>query len=425
MEQRNNVDYSFGLELYLKNNKIVSVENKTTEIIPWIAYAGAVFLNAFGVKKLREFKDSINLPYIKVLVESLGLKILASDGLDFIDTRSKNLQTRELKGGSFAGLSKNYIIKKEADKKSGGVEKLINEIKWLLSLDSSLKPYFPHICDYKISKDSSYFSMPYYTLENLRSKILKGKFGLSEVEHYLKQILDFCFNNLYSQKLANFSGDYVEVRHFGRYYERVEIIKNIEPFSKLLVAKEIIINNKSYENLPHLVEKLREFYKKTHLFKPQFMVRIHGDLHFQNILIDEKNNSFLLADPRGELNGGDMYYDFGKLFHSFNGLYDLIHTDIAKAKILSIDENRAEFSLILGSEALLETYSNIKKLCLELLDSYLLESSWNLKARFAEVMHFSSLMSFHLKGDGVENRALCLYLQAIRLASELLKELEI
>lgn len=36
-------------------------------------------------------------------------------------------------------------------------------------------------------------------------------------------------------------------------------------------------------------------------------------------------------------------------------------------------------------------------------------------------MHFSSLMWFHLKHDKTENRALCLYLQAIRLANDLLK----
>ena len=38
---------------------------------------------------------------------------------------------------------------------------------------------------------------------------------------------------------------------------------------------------------------------------------IHGDLHFQNILIDLSKQSFILADPRGEAKGSTL-----KIWHS-------------------------------------------------------------------------------------------------------------
>jgi len=64
---------------------------------------------------------------------------------------------------------------------------------------------------------------------------------------------------------------------------------------------------------------------------------IHGDLHFDNILVDDRlkrHEAFRLVDPRGfQRQGyrpgvGDPAYDFGKLLHSAHGYYDLIHKGV-------------------------------------------------------------------------------------------------
>lgn len=138
-----------------------------------------------------------------------------------------------------------------------------------------------------------------------------------------------------------------------------------------------------------------------------------------------KKCDFILADPRGELNGSDIYYDFGKLWHSFNGFYDLIHTDISEASMLYTNQEESSFSLKLGNSDLLSIYQQIKNDVEKLILNYPIakDPDFKLKIHFAEVMHFSSLMWFHLKHDKTENRALCLYLQAIRLANDLLKNL--
>lgn len=415
VEKMNNLRYKQGLNLKLENPPYVL---DSPDYLPYFSYKGACFLNKKDLTTLYKSDLNLNLPYLKVFINHLNLDVIFTEGNSQINTYHS---TKELIGGSFAGLSRANIVKKYANSKSGGLEKLSNEIKWLLSCPSEIKSYFPQVLDYKINSNEVYFIMPYYNLENLRSKIIKGKFTTEQSIYFIEKILNFMFDKMYVRKFNDYKSDFVLNKHFKRFYERIEKIKHIKPFNEILQSKEIIINHQSYENLPPLINKLEKFYTKTKLFKPSKMVMIHGDLHFQNMLIDEQNDSFLLADPRGELKGSDIYYDLGKLWHSCNGLYDLIHTDIAQTQNIS-KNNSTHFNLYMGNKKLLEEYDCIKNKLTTLMSKYPItqDKDWLLKILFSEVMHFSSLMLFHLKQDEVENRAMCLYLQAIKLTTKLL-----
>jgi NDP-sugar pyrophosphorylase family protein len=65
-------------------------------------------------------------------------------------------------------------------------------------------------------------------------------------------------------------------------------------------------------------------------------VRFHGDLHFENILVAEKNDTntppLTLLDWRqdfcGDLNFGDIYYDYAKLMHGLIISHDLINDNL-------------------------------------------------------------------------------------------------
>jgi aminoglycoside phosphotransferase (APT) family kinase protein len=65
-------------------------------------------------------------------------------------------------------------------------------------------------------------------------------------------------------------------------------------------------------------------------------VRFHGDLHFENILVSEKNNynilPFILLDWRqdfcGELEYGDVYYDLAKLMHGLIISHEIINKNL-------------------------------------------------------------------------------------------------
>lgn len=418
LEKRNSF-YTKGLELLLDLDTVVAASEEVSNKLPWYSYYGACYISKDDVKKIYSLRYKQNEPYLNFLINKLGIKF-KKQGVNEEYHTEKSL---ELIGGSFAGLSKEILVKKYANEE--GNEKLIQEIKWLTSLPKELSHKFPRVLDYKIEAKKSYFTMPYYPLENLRKKIISGIFSSAEVRHFLEKILNFMFENLYNKTLARADENFIDKKHFKRFFQRLKFIENKKPFDKILKNKSLIINKKRYDNLSFLIAKLYDFSQKYKLFNPKNLVMIHGDLHFQNMLINTYKDDFILADPRGELFGSDIYYDFGKLWHSFNGLYDLIHTDIAKTRLLKQGLDESEFALFLAEEELLKTYAKIKKDTKNLLLNYPIskDKDYDLKIKFAEVMHFSSLMYFHLKNDGVENRALCLYLQAVKLADELLVEL--
>lgn len=68
-------------------------------------------------------------------------------------------------------------------------------------------------------------------------------------------------------------------------------------------------------------------------------VRFHGDLHFENILLNADNNSnlsFTLLDWRQDFGGnmeyGDLYYDLGKLNHGIIMSHELIDKNLFEVK---------------------------------------------------------------------------------------------
>ncbi|MDA8925617.1 hypothetical protein N9I84_06005 [Gammaproteobacteria bacterium] len=429
VESKNN-SHGNGLEVFSEKSIVTKIENEIMHShVPWDAFYGSIYLSSDAVFAIDRYLSStfkfVNSSYLEVLVNEADIKLTKID----VHKTNSGLQgtsdkTLELVGGSFAGLHKMTLVKKYSD--SEGNDKLVAELNWLNNLPNNVKNKFISVVDYKIGDKQSWFTMPWYDLENLRKKIISGKFSTDKTLHYIEKILDYAFENLYINIIGKADDNWIYEKHFNRVFERFNKIENIKPFNNILKCKKIKINGQEYRNLPLLVSKLKEFELKNNFFQPENLVMVHGDLHFQNMLIDSENDDFILADPRGEENGSDIYYDMGKLWHSINGLYDLIHTDISRANILKINKEEVHIDLHMGGFELLNLYADLKDKTTKLIQKYPLanEKHWLLKTKFAEAMHFSSLMYFHLKHDGIENRALCIYCQAIILTTELLNELE-
>lgn len=407
---------------YLKD----AISNEYNFFVPWKGYYGAIYLTKKDLQLLKPdlIKNNKDISYIEAINSSKKINIKLLDAhSSFLDYKSTAFKSGDLKGGSFAGLEKQILVKKFADE--DGSEKLINEINWLESLPESIRPRFPIVVDKNISKKNAWFSMPWYDLENLRKKIICGKFDEHMTVSFLENIFNFLWNDLYTLKHTEVPNNWISKVHFDRFWHRYKSTISYEPFNRIHQKKEIIINGKSFNNLETLYKKVQEIQERTGIFKPSHLSMTHGDLHFQNMLVAPDHKNFILADPRGDLSGSDIFYDMGKLFHSFNGKYDLIHTDIAQTKIISETDENIEININLGSDPLITTYNSIGKLIIDSLKNYPVseDKNWILKSKFNEAMHFSSLMYFHMQYNSNENRALCLYIQAIRLLTDIIDEL--
>ena len=418
VENRTNRN-SEGLRVNLEKKSIErNYGNKRTFELPWICYSGALKIPKKELSRIRTSPPS-NGSYLELLINDMQseftIKFKAETGI----SKYKYYSKFNLIGGSYAGLKNSSIITKRADKQ--GSKKLANEINWLLNLDTRQKVHFTEILDYKIDEEFSEYTMPHYGYNSMRQSLIAGTLSPEKCTEKLTVIFEFLNKEIYS-KHHSYNSDWISQRHFSRFdYRLKETLKN-EQMAEIFKVGSVFVNGKSYENLRALVQKIRDDSRLIDAVKPKEnkLVSVHGDLHLQNILIDEFSDDFVLVDPRGELKGADIFYDVGKLWHSVNGLYDFIHTDISKIS----QENPAgnEFTIEYAPMFLCDRYKEIKSNIHSLLDVMFanLEPNWYLKMIFNEAMHFSTLFNFHLKNDGEESRAKILYLTAIRLCTELL-----
>lgn len=151
------------------------------------------------------------------------------------------------------------------------------------------------------------------------------------------------------------------------------------------------------------------------------MVMIHGDLHFQNILLsNETDTGFILVDPRGEHQGSDVYYDMGKLFHSIHGKYDFIHSDQIRLNLEYVN-GVPNATYTFTNEYMVTEYDKIYEKFLKLiagLDYMKNDPDWMMKCLWAEASHFCSVMTFHVAKSTTPDRVILLYLMGVILINE-------
>jgi thiamine kinase-like enzyme len=188
-------------------------------------------------------------------------------------------------------------------------------------------------------------------------------------------------------------------------------------------------------------DKMEKFFKPTDSGDLRL---IHGDLHFDNILIDP----FDLSSPVDKLidpgdffyKGGDVAYDLGKLMHSFNGFYDFIHEGLYD--LHCVDSNKVlECTLrIIGNEHIFKepigtggsgaevegfsplyggeivNYLYIREHNSAIVENVFSDFDWpNLlkRARYNEAIHFLTMAPFHIRRD--PRRTLAIYLTGLVL----------
>lgn len=399
---------------------VTEIADSKTAKYPWTGYAGVCKLSKEFVKVLNE-KLVLPLPLLDALsmtLDSQELKAVNYDDLGYGIIRRGH--SNELIGGSYSKLNYRLVVRKEAN--GNGREKLINEINWLLSLPDDLKPYFSSVLEYDATSPMVYYNIPYYGSRNLREYIFAGNFNSDDAIAFLDRLLRWMFKNVYSRKISDAPTDWVIQRHVNRVLDRLpECCEKSDVLKKLINANRLIINGVEYRNVKELyniILKDKEFLKRVN---PKELVMIHGDLHFQNILLSsETDTGFILVDPRGEHMGADLYYDIGKLLHSFHAKYDFIHSDQFKLKI-DVDKEIPVADFEFTNSYMVKVYDDIYEKFLKMMplfDYFKNDPDWMMKAYFAEASHLCSVMTFHIAKSSTPDRISTLYLTGVILINE-------
>jgi len=415
--------------LILKNRFVVEIgEKENSNLI----YAGLMKIGIELFKKLKTeladskyWNSSLAIPLNKLCKSNEIYSLLFGE-----ETVKENvLDTAPLLGGSHSQtkvinkiveITKTLVRKEAYDE---GKEKLIDEVKWLIDLPTDLKPYFPTVLDYNINSIPLYFDMPYYELTTLREILINGDIGGEKAVEILKDIMDFMFKKMYTKYQDKVESDYLTKIHINKTWKRFEETKQKSKIlGKIIDCKHIFINGKKYINAPEIIKKIEKSYRLLDLLKPPFICKTHSDLHFDDILVDITKNpiKFILIDPRGLDHTYSYEYDLGKLFFSFDGLYDFMHEGLFDLE-MKIEEDNAFFKYEIKEGSVLEEFKKISKEFPEILGKQpMLEKDkyWKERVKFTEAMLFLSNVPFQLRGDEIEKNPIAQYITGTRLINE-------
>lgn len=340
---------------------------------------------------------------------------------------------KPLTGGSFAYTREvtklvqqvHKVVRKEAYE---GREKLIDEITWLLGLPDHLRDKFPKILSYDVTSYPVYFEMPHHDYPTLRrlliDRVIDGKKALGTCT----KITDFLFKEVYVLRRTRAKPGYVKNIHLKRITERVQMTRERSKIMrKIIDAEKVKVNGKEYENILHSVERISRDKEILDVLQPKETSMVHGDLHFDNILVnlrDPSDPKFILVDPRGLDYTYHFTYDLGKLWHSFHGLYDFLHEGLFDLKV-NVRGKTASIDYSINDHPALKEYKKIYNAFPKMLLKYpqvSKDKTWLLKTLLSETSHFCSVMPFHLRKDEEEKLATALYAVGVWELNEFLDE---
>lgn len=341
-----------------------------------------------------------------------GVKFIADK---YIDDKAINSEDffneknylKQESGGKTNVILVSRVFKEATDER---MTKLIDEIDFIESIPSEFKKYFPRIVSRGSTENKAFYEMEHYNLPTLRRLILSGSISKGEILYWTDKITSISMD-FYNYKRIEEPKDYFDVMHFNRIKSRLAELRSKSDWFKENLNKDFVyVNGEKLLNIEKIIDKF-ESPDFLYRVKPEFVGRwSHSDLHFSNVLIDKENDSIVMIDPRG-YDFCDYYYDYGKLWHSVNGKYELI-----ASRQFFIDGNN--FSL--QNKSVFELLESLKPGILQILYKYSKEHPDDvlLKTRWNEVMHFCSLIPFLLDFDGKDERAKVAYFTSLQLIND-------
>lgn len=277
---------------------------------------------------------------------------------------------------------KNILTKKSEEK-----EKLINEIKWFLTLPNKLQWITPRIYSYSLEWEQPKILMEYYSYPTLHHLYLYGNHNIDKWKKIFKKLF-YVHNEMKGYSLKINREDIkmaLNNIYITKTIERLEKVRQDSNFSRYF-EEEFYINNIKIKSLNKLKELIIELVEKLEINKKEELNIIHGDYFFANILYDPTADIIKLIDPRGDFGGygiyGDPNYDLAKLAHSVDGKYDFIIEDLFELEELDKGFN---YKIIYSKK-----YDEIKELFYSNFDK-----EARLTIKFIQTLLFLSMIPLH------------------------------
>lgn len=306
------------------------------------------------IENLKNSKKEDMLYLVQKLIEDFNYKIVFEKWFDighkatYHNTRIQSFTSRFFNNISY-NTDNNTIIKNSENKK-----KIFGEINFYNHLPQRLKNLFPAILEDNIKiENSNYIEIEYIPYPNLAELFLFRDIGpngwlrviksIANIykEFYLKGLdsIETSCSWLYSEKLIE------------RFYDIEKYIKNSDNKTlKKILFEGISVNNKfKIKSLYSTFFLLKEFLLNYEKSIKQYIG--HGDLCFNNILIDHLSGTVKLIDPKAFYNKElglfglmDPNYDLSKLNHSFKYLYDSVVNNLFSIECSACNVNLKIFS---------------------------------------------------------------------------------
>lgn len=290
-------------------------------------------------------------------------------------------------------------------------DKLYQQIEWLQRYKDIIP--LPEVMQYQKQDNFCYYDMPYDS----------QAVGLFDYAHsmpkenawrFIKKATECLENSLY--KVNQRPADKATIDEYikSKVKKNLDKIMNAKYLKRLMEYDEIIINGRSFHNLPYYLQYLSEEHLYD-IFKNDTYSEIHGDLTIENIICtrnEEGEDDFYIIDP----NTGNVHdssnLDYGKLLQSIHGGYEFLMA----TKNVSIEKNHINF-VFTKSEAYTYLYS--------MLDEYMREHFTKERVKsiyYHEIIHWLRLMPYKIEKNG--KRVLLFYAGMLMVMNDVINNFE-
>lgn len=298
---------------------------------------------------------------------------------------------------SYAGGSLNTVIAQDGQIIKSydgliprGAEKLIREYQWLKNIPTELLSKYPYLFPRpisiysNISLNKAEIRISKIPRISLSKYILGKRLSLEQVSQSFDSSMEALLRILYplrSGSTKTFDGYYEY--HAKRIALARKYLRRLPYFEPMLNAKELIINGISCPTINQFLAWLDDNFGK--IFISTKLVAVHGNFHFDNILIEPNDiidmGSVSFIDPRGD-EVGFPHYDFAKVLTPIESYYDEIHYGLFRLDY-SILGNSYSMQIEIDDE-----YNTLYQSCFLSLEKWIQEFSY---AEEVDRFHFLAM----------------------------------